>query len=207
MKERPILFSVPMVQAILTGSKTQTRRIFKGSTEHKGPYNPAYVEAHKHSTGWAEICPLGKPGDRLWVREAWCPCVHGSYEPWLRHIKAPKSNHEAFIQYRADNTLPRMGSDYDGFWRPSIHMPRWASRITMEIVSVRVERLNEISEADAKAEGVVGDWRNCTLASPIGSAVYRKGFELLWESIYGPGSFDGRWVWAVEFKVIEEAGL
>ena len=211
MKERPILFSAPMVQAILSGRKTQTRRILKGSTEHKGPYNPAYLEAHKKSPGWSEICPYGRPGDRLWVRE-----THGF------------GKHAGEIVYKADGgwaNIPgfQVVACDKGKWRPSIHMKRAHSRILLEIVAVRVERLHDISEEDALAEGmgkITKDGALFKYGIPDRDGYpgnddsgwpwdqwevkASKAFQKLWKSINGEKSWDENpWVWVVEFKRIE----
>jgi hypothetical protein len=205
MKERPILFSGPMVRAILDGSKTQTRRTFKGTTEHKGPYNPAYMEVHQQANGWGSICPHGTPGDRLWVRETFA----------MNEAKAGPP-----VVYRADHGEAQSvfverphSAEWDVVvtrWRPSIFMPRAASRILLEITDVRVQRLQEISEEDARAEGIEysegysvrqhahvglaeGDW--IPNAPPIPS------FRSLWDTIHGPGSWDANpWVWAITFQ-------
>lgn len=200
MTERPILFSAPMVRAILNGVKTQTRRILKGSTEFRGPYNPAYIEAHRNSPGWASICPHGQPGDRLWVRETW-----GSADNWLHDCE---TNPPRCVAYRADKAARNFDPPYDVDtsdwgawermkWRPSIHMPRWASRITLEIVAIRVERLQDISETDARAEGYPGD-----IIDGINYAVGAKNwFRSLWEQINGHDSWAANpWVWVIEFK-------
>lgn len=182
MKERPILFSAPMVRAILAGTKTQTRRVVKQHLERLGD-GDWYAFDHKglnyrvnarHTTvaAWAHLlqfCPYGQPGDRLWVREAWS----GADDPSHKHC----------VHYRADGERATR-------WRPSIHMPRWASRIALEITGVRVERLNDISEADCRAEG-------------LGGTVDRAHhwYRVLWEQINGPGSWDANpWVWVIEFK-------
>lgn len=173
MKERPILFSGAMVRAILSGVKTQTRRVAKML-----PLDGA--------------CPYGKPGDHLWVRETHAPMIGGG---WV---------------YAADYTPERLRQkDGKGFWKPSIFMKRAACRITLEIVSVRVERLQDISEADAIAEGVdlfqraheprvYRDYSHKKLhygLSAVGS------YRTLWESINGPESWAlNPWVWVVEFK-------
>jgi len=180
MKERPILFSGPMVRAILDGSKTQTRRTFKGTTEHKGPYNPAYMEAHQQANGWGSICPHGTPGDRLWVRETWAHEKDGT-----------GCSDDTGVLYRATD----LGWDDEGTglrWRPSIFMPRAASRILLEITDVRVQRLQEISEEDARAEG----------CEPF--AYPRDRFQGLWDTIHGPGSWHANpWVWAITFRRLE----
>lgn len=194
MKERPILFSAPMVRAILDGSKSQTRRIIKiqPDIEHDGePY--WFVGGYRAwryrgvtdilRKGGDEIsCPYGQPGDRLWVRETF-HTVDG---------------HRAF--YRADyNHNPKGDKEHGIVWTPSIHMPRWASRITLEVTGVRVERLQDISEAGAMAEG--SQWSACG-APQDGS--YKAGYAQLWESINGAGSWPANpWVWVIEFKVME----
>jgi hypothetical protein len=186
MKERPILFSGPMVRAILDGSKTQTRRTFKGTTEHKGPYNPAYMEAHQQANGWGSICPYGAPGDRLWVRETFAQDVAGC---------------PGGISYRADHFDPKGdGPAHPMKWRPSIFIPRWASRILLEITDVRVQRLQEISDEDARAEGAIG-----ALNDSIGDNWCAcEAFAALWESINGPDSWHANpWVWAITFQRLE----
>lgn len=166
MKERPILFSGPMVRAILDGRKTQTRRVVK---PRQGMLDD-----------WTGLpCPYGKPGDRLWVRET---C----------YFEQPHGE----VIYRADpGSEKALDPEFTGLrWRPSIHMPRWASRITLEIVNVRVERLQDIRVDDARAEGVTAKW-------PV------HGFRNLWQSINGFGSWDANpWVWVVEFRNMERSG-
>lgn len=176
MKSRPILFSAPMVRALLAGSKTQTRRVFKGTTEFKGPYNPAYLEMHKGHKGWASICPYGQPGDRLWVRETFS-------DDWV-DLGHP-------VQYRADGEMDSEMWAAGVRWRPSIHMARKYCRIELEITGVRVERLNDISVEDCRAEGI--EFR---VEVPT-----RQQFQRLWESINGEKSWaDNPWVWVIEFK-------
>src|SRR5262245_50360133 len=143
MKERPILFSGEMVKAILDGRKTQTRRLIM----HQGrPLDDfAFYEVDgdevRTESGKQLKCKYGQPGDRLWVRETWRVFGGHQYE---------YQQHQPSVLYRADFDL----FDEEGAWRPSIFMPRWASRITLEITKVRVERLDGISEEDAMAEGV-----------------------------------------------------
>lgn len=154
MKEIPILFSGPMVKAILEGRKTQTRRVVK-------PSWIAAADAAGESWGpegdqnyWAGVCPYGQPGDRLWVRETWGLCSAHDPTDWcggsIRGVSESELREQFLVEYR-QNWITHPDSAY---WRPSIFMPRWASRITLEITGVRVERLNEISEADAIAEGI-----------------------------------------------------
>jgi hypothetical protein len=130
-------------------------------------------------------CPFGLEGHRLWVRETFAA-------PWGLDYKFPSG--ESGIFYRADN--PAKFPD-DGSWKPSIFMPRKASRITLEITEVRVERLNDVSEEDAKSEGT---------KYPAGgpTSCYRMGFSWLWDSCYGKGAWDKNpWVWAITFKRIK----
>jgi len=196
MRERPILFSSPMVRAILYGRKTQTRRVCKGQRELS---NVRDFQIDR--------CPYGQPGDRLWVRETWA-AVHFSIDPetgiaddWHGSHDIPPGDGGGYWSklYAADNH-PTDKEERGFSWRPSIHMPRWASRITLEVTGVRVERLCDISESDASAEGV--DFGNTT--DPLTGEIDRdacEAFEALWESINGAGSWDANpWVWVVEFR-------
>lgn len=180
VKEWPILFSAPMVRAILDGRKSQTRRVVKPQPEFemawasKGFDRQVATVLDKWGTEIAvHPCPYGQPGDRLWVRETWAKERHRIIHTFKG--EAP-SRMEGDVFYRA--TTPDI---YGLAWRPSIHMPRWASRILLEIVDVRVERLQQISEEDAIAEGyesraafLAGDWAKKHSKNP--------------------------WVWVVEFK-------
>jgi hypothetical protein len=199
VKERPILFSAQMVRAILQGRKTQTRRIVKGL-----PYAPlAFAEftaadpsgfwgfGHANNPIHCIHCPYGETGDRLWVRETHCKYGGG------------------YI-YRADyGTYTPISDGIGGPWKPSIHMPRVASRITLEITGVRVERLHDISEADAMAEGVeridLSPRKiNGMQVHPLTSS-YFAAFMELWRSINGPESWAANpWVWVVEFRRCEQ---
>lgn len=180
MSERPILFSAQMVRAILAGAKTQTRRVVKDRHIDAAP--PACFFQ------WLrERCPYGQPGDRLWVREAYM------HEPadycWEASVSIPCR--PAFTVYRADYPESRPGEG----WKPSIHMPRALSRITLEVTAVRVERLHDISDEDALAEGVYPTRTGLYPGAP------RAEFRALWESINGLESWDANpWVWVVEFR-------
>jgi len=202
MKERPIIFSAPMVRALLDGRKTQTRRVVKPQPTH---LNPAGVPRIAQSVGNSKViaCPYGRPGDRLWVRETWC----GEVDCHTSQLIYNEDGNTYKCLYRADGHHVVL-DDGDGFtktnkdgseaspWKPSIHMPRWASRITLEIVSVRVDRLQDISEADAQAEGVYTD-----PACPAYDA-----YAALWDQINGAGSWDlNPLVWVIEFKKVEAA--
>ena len=210
MRERPILFSGPMVRAVLAGTKTQTRRavkpqppmgceyIINGAYSHalcRSIENPdLWVPPTARSTDHRLPCPCGQPGDRLWVREAW------------NVMTADGGKRTVF--YRADEDDP----DWHGLkWKPSIHMPRRASRITLEITGVRVERLNEISEEDAKAEGIAphrkGGWcweqppKGIEGTNHFGAKTARDAYSDLWGAINGPGSWEQNpYVWVIAFR-------
>lgn len=204
IKERPILFSGPMVRAILEGRKTQTRRIAKPRCDDKTPcehwsgvntkeLGVIMFRLCEHG-GEGLDCPYGQPGDRLWVRETFrlsepndCAC----YEPCSCKSGLPI--------YKATCGFEREKGD--PIWKPSIFMPRWASRITLEITGVRVERLQDITEADAKAEGVIGCVRQNSYPRGTDGQPSRAEYAILWESINGQGSWDKNpWVWVLEFK-------
>lgn len=210
-RERPILFQGDMVRAILSGSKTQTRRIVKPQPDtrpgmectrlifkdRKG--NLLLDEALEAADPlYRMFCPYGKPGDRLWVREAWT--THAFLD-----AVAPRDLTTISIHYLADG-----GDVQTGKHRPSIHMPRRISRITLEITDVRVERLQDISEGDAQAEGtpcyVCGgpmDGRSEDDCHCFHSKAKASDYRNLWERINGPGSWDvNPWVWVVEFRRI-----
>ena len=210
MKERPILFSGPMICAINDGRKTQTRRLFKrrhASEEFHAlcPKEGVFAALEKYLGTPHVRCPYGQPGDRLWVRET------------LRFVdKAGKpldgNNYKDHLVYAADGIrvprdprLAEASSDAMAFPLassvPSIHMPRWASRITLEITGVRVERLQDISEADSKAEGASFELAPLDSVRLGAMASHRGGFERLWQSINGPDSWTANpWVWVIEFK-------
>lgn len=196
MTERPILFSAPMVRAILTGTKTQTRRVVKPQ--------PDFLPDHGYRVGDAlccngkpVMCPFGHPGgDRLWVREAWGTCsVFDDVAPRDLPPFAP-------MKYYADGKIVGATAGYGLILkaRPSIHMPRRFSRINLEITAVSVERLQGISEADAVAEGWMK--RPEVSADPhVHADAARDWYSDLWEQINGPGSWDANpWVWCLTFK-------
>lgn len=200
MKERPILFSAPMVRAILAGTKTQTRRVVKHT---HAPNLPSEIQEQRELLG-KPYCPYGDAGDRLWVRE-----THFIND--YRGVKVPESERgDCEIMYRAtDEKIIANWEDDEGLvWKPSIHMPRWASRILLEIVSVRCERLQDISEDEAKAEGVspVIEHSRDVYEGFAPQTQHKEAFKLLWESINGPGSWNANpFVWAVEFKRVINA--
>ncbi|MEV1339492.1 hypothetical protein ABZR36_27665 [Pseudomonas aeruginosa] len=222
MKERPILFNGAMVRAILEGRKTVTRRIAKPVTHPDlgNIYAPGALVLEREPQHVIDrACPYGQPGDRLWVRETWTD---------VNMCGAPA------LAYRADEDIrdlmeePGFLDDRGAFnyddprvkpypfacwyaeldrarWRPSIHMPRWASRILLEITAVRVERLQDIGEEQALAEGVRGEPCDHTrqACADIGcwGDTAKGAFGFLWESLNGEGSWAANpWVWVVEFK-------
>ena len=211
-KYKPIPFTAPMVRAILEGRKTQTRRIVKPGTwnptseEYSGEVKlivapgvvglQAYFKHIELDTWHGVKCPYGQPGDRLWVKETYC--YHDDLARCL---------------YKADgiNSLK---------WNPSIHMPRWASRITLEITGVRVERLQDISEDEVFAEGIEKLSDPCDVKTEramkkcLGKNEWDDfgpywtdpifAYRCLWNSIHGPGSWDKNpWVWVIEFKRVD----
>ncbi len=207
MKERPIPFSAPMVRAILDGTKTQTRRALHPDLfiSSSGAIVRMKAAAVAGVTGIAEAhCPYGQLGDRLWVREAWRA---GRFYDQLAPSQLPRASG---IRFEADKeSWTAADQKRVGKLRPGMFMPRWASRITLEVTGVRVERLQDISEADAKAEGAsfhdghgVGHsgWRH-DYGDVHASA--RSAYARLWEDINGPGSWAANpWVWVVEFRRI-----
>ncbi|HGW4512212.1 ASCH domain-containing protein [Serratia marcescens] len=219
MKERPVIFNGEMVRAILDGRKTQTRRVMAVQPESNqfgllritdstkrsdiGKYHWAESNAtgtHQRSALFS--CPFGQVGDRLWVRETFQgPLIPEDELSEYLGANPDKFQSPAYCEYAADGGAKPEYVDSDDNtrygWRPSIHMPRWASRITLEITAVRVERLNDISEEDAKAEGVAPSQHIITPPE----ALYRVGFLKLWQSIYGAESWRANpWVWVIEFR-------
>ncbi|CAM6400654.1 hypothetical protein [Klebsiella quasipneumoniae] len=235
MKERGMIFNGEMVRAILDGRKTQTRRIMAPQPAddiERGIFpNPEVIgwkssRRHKHGSTTAHFCHYGKPGDRIWVRETWGVVSHafsddGLMIDWVPDRPAtaihemPFGNgyYSGYAIYAADGDFT--WGDDDGYedgrscWKPSIHMPRAASRILLEITDVRVERLNAISEEDARAEGIIdGGCLNCGEPEPCGCANPEPdatdAFAYLWQSIYGQDNWNANpWVWVIEFKRVE----
>ncbi|WP_171854503.1 ASCH domain-containing protein, partial [Enterobacter hormaechei] len=149
-----------------------------------------------------ECCPYGVPGDRIWVRETWAEA--GASAPDLKLYRA---NYPAHVPTHYENVPPAE----DVRWTPSIHMPRWASRITLEITGVRVEQLKSISEEEARSEGVArlreGFWKHYQPGWTQHQLSAMGSFATLWDSIYGSGEWDRNpWVWVIEFKRIEGDG-
>lgn len=206
MKMRPILFSTAMVQAILVGRKTQTRRVVKPRSYITDVVDGVAYEMTEDDSQPIN-CPYGQPGDILWVRETWCyvmlfhahDLLEGSRDRNLYVYKT--SFHEDWMEYAKEK--------YGYKWRPSIHMPFAAARIFLRIKSVRVEKLQDISGQDAIHEGVaMPTYSPASLLENWRTA--KELFNSLWQSINGPESWNANpWVWVVEFERIsrEEAGL
>ena len=189
MTDRPIIFSAPMIRALIDGRKTQTRRVLK-DTETREPYVADGVVLWDHPDGpvyrWERVPAVG---DRLWVREAYA--FGWPVNPGERLPRDEGPDHA--VTYRADGQAPFGG----GKWHPSIHMPRWASRLTLVVTDVRVQRLQDISEADARAEGVSG-----SAGGTWGCEGLIEDYSDLWNSIYGPDAWDANpWVAALTFDV------
>lgn len=202
-KERPILFNAPMVRAILAGDKNQTRRVngleyfSRSENDPEGWWcarvtdGQAYMVYKQSPHERAVRCPYGQPGDRLWVRETWQHANH-PFGPYQDHTP---------VFYRADYLDDPHGPDGElspegkyREWRPSIHMPRSACRLVLEIIRVRVERLQAICRGDAMAEG-------CPFPNMAQGDDPRQWYAELWDSINGPAAWDANpWVWVVEFR-------
>ncbi|EPK7688202.1 hypothetical protein K7Y63_003806 [Serratia marcescens] len=235
MKERPVIFNGEMVRAILDGRKTQTRRIVNRSADiesisthldwvHSGAYGKCRpsdkeyankaeslkssgLHAFRDANGrlFGLHCPFGYTGDRLWVRETFMDLTGTG-------IEATTGKFEGFA-YRADTPAGSYGDEvrkeYGLKWTPSLHMPRWASRMTLEITAVRVERLNDISQEDAQAEGMeltgwIPSYSNPDNAGFDETFTPYDNFAMLWQSIYGEESWSANpWVWVIEFKRVE----
>lgn len=229
MRERPILFSAPMVRAILAGNKTQTRRAVKepinrwlnnANGSHKVMDGQVFNYSFDQHLG---DCPYGKPGDRLWVREAFRFAASldrlSPNDVGEKALDAGYSTPWAPTQFEADGLRAGAWHGFDtpptvttpGKLRPGIHMPRWASRTTLEITGVRVERLNAISAGDCWAEGIeecdgsLDEVEICRLAKTMGRSFEdpQPSYAALWEQINGAGSWQANpWVWVVEFRVL-----
>lgn len=259
MTDRPILYSPPMVRAILDDRKTQTRRIVKSPWKKREIVNLRYFYNDNGYTWSGEFddprswgipniidqdplsiydmaCPYGRPGDRLWVRETWQVVREtldyetggefdiydwdGSIEEARKHLDGnARFGFKTGLYYAADGEDVNPCNFYDTIgldgkvlapremvWRPSIHMPRWASRITLEITNVRVERLQDIDEQDAVAEGITESQIDTELQAAeamdqVEPNPARCCFRYLWEDINGLASWDANpWVWVIEFK-------
>lgn len=204
MKERPILFNAEMVQAILSGRKTQTRRVVKFPVidVNMGCELAGNELAGEVKAGDYRNSPLGQPGDQLWVRETWQGPLFDCEQMDAYAKDSTPFEKPEFCQYAADGGKRPEYQDMDGNlrygWLPSIHMPRWASRINLLITGVRVERLSSITNADAKAEGYPAERE-----IDGGSTDAWLWFRDLWDDIYPDNTFKvNPWVWVIEFERI-----
>lgn len=208
MKERPIIFSAPMVRAILEGQKTQTRRVIKPQPEivrdpmPTGPVPGSLIRiklgpGHHRFLGSEnftnEFCPYGQPGNRLWVRESFWPAFR-------------RTENNAGVVYRANYLKPSFLDttlySREKIWTSPIYMPRWASRITLEIVAVHVERLQKIAVSDAIAEGIDSDGGD----DEHRNRSTRENFAISWDALNAKRGFSWEsnpWVWVIEFKRLE----
>lgn len=228
-REHPILMSGAMVRAILDGRKTQTRRIVTtrhpvtciGSSDERddpsswgyffdGPDHNGYMvlgRGHDEREDHGRIsipCPYGAPGDRLWVRETWC-LAHPDYHTEEEGERLGRPMRDGrWCHYAATDDVDE--NDGRSPWRPSIHMPRWASRLTLEVAAIRVQRLQEITDEDTRAEGVTfGEMQPAIINGEPGRAMIfkaRDAFAYLWNAINGDRALwsSNPWVWAVTFR-------
>lgn len=242
-RERPILFQDRLVQAILEDRKGQTRRLARFKPYAGSGFNPKFsgLEAGHYSTGmpasgwvlrsrgaggcWNDRteplhCPYGMPGDRLWVREAWASWVDTESRPCIVY-RAGGAPRAVFYDHGGEGEPIGLGGEVVPAtaiprWRPSIFMPRWASRLALEVAGeVRVQRLQAITEEEAQAEGVPRDGRwwlgalHSVKSTPKVYPTAREAFASGWDSINGhrPGASweDNPWVWAVTFKRADDA--
>lgn len=237
MKERGMIFNSEMVRALLDGRKTQTRRslsdrqlkMISVAADVGECYPLESGQNHENSQSYyREWCPFGAVGDRIWVRETWAIlgnedgcCIDWEEKLCKADERSAARIYRASCEQRPGNyglwSIPDDADwkphtkdyQYEGAWRPSIHMPRWASRITLEITDVRVERLNSISEEDARAEGIIdggcvncGEPEPCSCAHPQPDAT--DAFAYLWQSIYGQENWDANpFVWVIQFERVE----
>ncbi|WP_447870260.1 hypothetical protein [Serratia fonticola] len=216
MKERPVLFNGDMVRAILDGRKTQTRRVIKPQptlSEHTGFNWKGYAygigSCHKDTVrnfaNCFKTCPFGQVGDRLWVRETW-QLIHSEYdEDEITYAPSIPEQQDSYWQPVYEVDFKGESRETRGFpWRPSIHMPRHACRLVLEITSVRVELLDDISEKDALAEGFASDAKVTESGDDYTGLYASDRFSDTWQKIYGQKSLlENPWVWVITFKRVE----
>ena len=208
-----MIFNAEMVRALLDGRKTQTRRPIKWKQtrfteigEREDGSKWPWSEDAEHACDFWHPCPFGAVGDRIWVREAFR--VHSRATDVATLVyKASERNSWTEQTRRVPVAVCNKPATPEK-WTPSLHMPRWASRILLEITDVRVERLNAINEHDAQAEGVAklrgGFWKHYQPGWTQHQLSARGSFVTLWKSIYGDESWNSNpWVWVIEFKRVE----
>jgi len=207
MKERPILFNGAMVRAILDGTKTQDATVVTVRHENNTRIGPKGHQAHIESPEALNHCPYGQPGDRLWVRETWAP-VYLGYDyceleyragQWQKRFERP------CLGEKAREQAVRYGekTGWGMTWATPIHMPRWASRITLRVTDVRVERVQEIYPKDIVAEGVQYEQHYEGLGNPCDEIRMFYAWQELWDSINAKQGFGwdkNPWVWVVTFE-------
>jgi hypothetical protein len=189
MVEHPIPFNGPLVRAIFNDRKTQTRRVLKLTDAGHVKEPRGHRRWHPDDPNALLACPYGQPGDSLWVREAWAPRTLGAWSNMDRHMKP---------LYRESADRP----EWKNIWKPAITMPRWASRLLLRITDIRLERLQTISEADARAEGTQ-EPRLSTLGGALAQAAWseRQVFERLWRKLHGPDTWTANpRVWVISFE-------
>ena len=224
MKERPVIFTGKSVRGILEGRKTETRRVVKRSCDTVG--KDVAEEFTKEAYAHGFTCPYGEPGDRLWVRETFTlqsECA-GDDPPFTDGRPIKRFDDDEFApcawlqpHYKASDRTPELCCErenckcQDGepccHWKPSIHMPRWASRLTLEIRKVRVERVQEISEADAAAEGADADYFARYMTGEMPQPSFVEGFKVLWNLVNAKRGFGwdvNPWVWVIEFRKADQ---
>lgn len=237
MKDQGILFSAPMVRAILDGTKTQTRRAVKSPAKNMQANGMDVIKPRDQPPGWSmrnkrgvwefythkdflTLCQYGKPGERMWVRETWRPCM----EAWDTYVEFAAGGDPLPANRDLYAGLKKIALRFHGArrdvrseaWHPSILMPRWASRITLEITDVRVERLHSISDADIRAEGVTAeavealidrewvDGFGIARPTPIADLSPRDLWRVGWSAINGAESWDANpWLWCLTFRRME----
>lgn len=207
VRERPILFSGPMVKAILAETKTQTRRVMNpqpiGGTPRRMVMADDVPEKWQDCYDAIALCPYGVPGQRLWVRETW-QCFFAGTDIVQSPTPRPSIGSLGYAATDAERVGEAPGrTPWPGPWRPSIFMPRWASRLTLDVTEVRVQRLQEITEEDARAEGVEGyQPADGDGGATEGPAWNRIQFSHLWDAINGKRApwTSNPWVWCVSFR-------
>jgi len=218
MNEHSIIFNDQMVRATLEGRKTQTRRVLKPQLNPKWT-GTKWVDAGRDGiVHWVCKCPYGQPGDRLWVRESYHLCNVDEDHAEIIYAASDEKHRHSFIDLSKKDlqfALEAMRKDAVNHflgYHPSTHMFRWASRITLEVVSVRVERVQDISNKDAWSEGCTAYsdreyWKNDLIESVVLADTPRDEFQTLWDSIYakrGYGWDANPFVWVIEFKLAEQ---